>query len=288
VQNRLGVYYAFLTDSDRVDWRDCLTRASKAGCRAVELSAPKLAAESPAARAAVARLAADLGLAVSLATALPADCDVSSQDPQSRRRGVDRLKRDVEMASGMGAARLCGMLYGVHKCFPPDAAARRAELVGRSAECLRDVAGSAEAASVKLCVEAVNRFESPLVNTVDEALELVRTVGSPAVGVHLDTFHMNIEEDDLAAAIRSAGQWLAHVHLSENNRKPPGRGHLPWKAIIAALRAVDYRGDLVIEALPFPYGSVSGRLNIWRRLIEGEPDAELQASVAYVAGLLAE
>jgi D-psicose/D-tagatose/L-ribulose 3-epimerase len=288
VRNRLGVYYAFLADSDRVDWRDCLARASAAGCRAVELSAPKLADESPAARASIVRLAADLDLSLSLATALPPDGDVSSPNGPNRRKGIDFLKRNVEMASRMGAARVCGMLYGVHKSFPPGAAECRDELLGRSAESLRDAAASAQSANVRLCVEAVNRFESPLVNTAGEAVRFAQRVGSPAVGVLLDTFHMNIEEDDLGAAIRAAGPWLAHVHICENNRKPPGRGHLPWISILAAMRAAEYRGDIVIEALPFPYGSVSGRLNIWRRLIELEPDAELRAAVAYVEGLLRE
>ena len=288
MRNRLGIYYAFLADSDRVDWHDCLARASAAGCRAVELSAPRLAAESPAARVAIARHAADLDLRVSLATALPPDGDISSPVSAARQRGIDSLLKNVEIAAAMGAARICGMLYAPPKTFPPEVASHRDELLGRSAECLREVAESAQAGSVRLCVEAVNRFESPLVNTAEEAVAFVRRIGSPAVGVLLDAFHMNIEEDDLGAAIRAAGPWLAHVHISENNRKPPGKGHLPWEAIFAALRAAEYRGDIVIEALPFPYGSVSGRLNIWRRLIDRDPDEELRTAVGYLEGLLAE
>ena len=192
------------------------------------------------------------------------------------------------MASGMGAAKLCGMLYAPPKAFPPEVAWHRDELLARSAECLRGVAESARAAGVRLCVEAANRFETPLINTTEEAVKFVQRVGSPSVGVLLDTFHMNIEEDDFGAAIRAAGPWLMHVHVCENNRKPPAKGHLPWKTIFAALRAADYRGDIVIEALPFPYGSLSARLHIWRRLIDRDPDTELRAAVSYLGSLLAE
>jgi D-psicose/D-tagatose/L-ribulose 3-epimerase len=190
------------------------------------------------------------------------------------------------MASQMGAANLCGMLYGVHKCFPAGVAAFRGALLENSAASLREVALSACEHGVRLSVEAVNRFESPIINTAEEAVLFVRQIDSPAAGVHLDTFHMNIEEDDPPAAIRLAAQHLAHVHISENNRKLPGRGHLPWRTLLAALQEAGYRDDIVIEALPFPYGSVSDRLHIWRRLIDADVDVELQTAVGYLRGLL--
>ncbi len=288
MNNRLGVYYAFLTDSDTVDWRDFMRRASVAGCETAELSALKLAGESRAERDSIAALAGGLGLRLDLATALSPEFDVSSADESTRRRGIDFLKRNVELASRMGAAKLCGMLYGVHKCFPAGAARLRETLLENSAASLREVALSAHAHGVRLCIEAVNRFESPMINTAEEAVQFVRRIDSPAVGVHLDTFHMNIEEDDLAEAIQLAGPYLAHVHVCENNRKLPGRGHLHWGDILKALRKADYRDDIVIEALPFPYGSVSDRLNIWRRLIDEDADRELLTAVEYLRGILRE
>ena len=131
---------------------------------------------------------------------------------------------------------------------------------------MRDVAKAAEDLGVNLGIEVVNRFESSSANTCEEGLRIAEFVNSPFVGVHLDTFHMNIEEADIGSAIRLAGQSLIHFHACENNRALPGQAHIDWIEVFAALNTIGYSGPIVMESLPGPYGSLPERLNIWRKL----------------------
>ena len=110
---------------------------------------------------------------------------------------------------------------------------------------------------------------------------MVQAIGHPSIGVHLDTFHMNIEEADSGKAIELAGDRLIHFHVCENNRALPGQGQVPWKKIFAALKKIGYKGRIVIESLPGPYGTVASLLNIWRKLSE-DVDGELKASIAMI------
>ena len=281
MNNPLGVYYAFLASSDDVDWLHCLERTKAAGLDILELSAPKLRLLSQTERAEIANRAKALGLGLTFATALTPETDVSSSSPAVRAAGTKRLTMDLEIAKSMGGTALGGVVTGVGKCFPEGIEHTRREAAQRAAGALREVARAAEDLNVNLGVEVVNRFESPLVNTCAEALKVVEFVGSPRVGVHLDTFHMNIEEADIGGAIRLAGKRLIHFHACENNRALPGQAHIDWLEVFSALHAIGYGGPIVMESLPGPYGSVAGRLNIWRKL-SADVDGELQEATCFL------
>lgn len=281
MRNRLGVYYAFLASSDDVDWQDCLTRTKAAGLEILEMSAPKLRAVSVETRRHITDYAKDLGVGLTFATALTPDMDVSDPSPIVRATGAKRLIDDLKMASAMDATAMGGILTGVGKCFPEGIEHTRDAAMERAAETLKEVAKAAEDLGVNLGVEVVNRFESPLVNTCEEGLRVAQIVNSPRLGVHLDTFHMNIEEADIGAAIRSAGSRLIHFHVCENNRALPGQGHIDWIEVFNALADIRYGGPIVMEALPGPYGSIAGRLNIWR-VFSKNVDEELKTSTRFL------
>lgn len=281
MNNHLGVYYAFLSTSDEIDWLDCLRRAKAAGLDILELSAPKLKLLTEQARWEIADCAARLGMRLTFATALTPETDVSHSSATVRAAGVTRLREDVRLVRAMGGAALGGVLTGVSKHFPAGIEHTRDAAVDRAIGSLWDVAKTAEDEGVTLCLEVVNRFESPLVNTCAEALRVVKAVDSTCLGVHLDTFHMNIEEASIGKAIRLAGKRLVHFHACENNRALPGQGHIDWIEVFAALQAIDYQGAIVMEALPGPYGSVAGRLNIWRKLSQNV-DGELAAATRFL------
>ena len=281
MQNQLGVYYAFLAKADEVDWLDCLMRTKAAGLSILEMSAPKIRALTDQARWEIADRAARLGLGLTFATALTPQTDVSSPSPAIRQAGVMRLTEDIRMVRAMGGTSLGGILTGVGKHFPDGVEHTREAAVDRAIQSLRDVASVAQEQRVNLCVEVVNRFESPLVNTCAEAVRVVDAVRSPRVGIHLDTFHMNIEEADMGKAIRLAGKRLIHFHACENNRALPGQGHIDWVEIFAALQAIGYENPIVMESLPGPYGSMAGRLNIWRKLSQNV-DAELADATRFL------
>ena len=136
-------------------------------------------------------------------------------------------------------------------------------------------------------MEVVNRFEQFLLNTCDEALAYVEAVGSPNAKILLDTFHMNIEEDFIGDAIVKAGDKLGQLHVGENNRMPPGYGHIPWTEVGAALRKIDYQGPVVMEPFLMPGGEVGRDIKVFRDMSVGlEMDEEARKALMFVRGLL--
>ena len=118
----------------------------------------------------------------------------------------------------------------------------------------------------QICLEPLNRFETDFINTVDQALNMVADVGNPALKLHLDTFHMNIEEKDQGKAIRKAGALLGHFHACGSDRGTPGNDHIDWKPIAAALKAIRYQGDVVIESFTTDVKVIARAAAIWRRI----------------------
>jgi D-psicose/D-tagatose/L-ribulose 3-epimerase len=139
---------------------------------------------------------------------------------------------------------------------------------------------------VRLGVEPLNRFETSFINTAEQVMEVVERVDSPALGVLLDTFHMNIEEKDQAAAIRLVGDRLVHVHACGNDRGAPGADHIAWDAIAAALRETGYDGAIVIESFTPANRTIARAAAIWRPLAESQ-DALATEGLAFLGGLLA-
>lgn len=131
---------------------------------------------------------------------------------------------------------------------------------------LKKLSAYAEKRGRQICLEPLNRFETDFINTCDQALKMIKDVGSPALRLHLDTFHMNIEEKDQAAAIRKAGKHLAHFHACGSDRGTPGGDHLDWPGIAKALRAVKYKGDVVIESFTSDVKVIARAAAIWRKI----------------------
>jgi D-psicose/D-tagatose/L-ribulose 3-epimerase len=131
---------------------------------------------------------------------------------------------------------------------------------------LRALCKYAEKRGRQICLEPLNRFETDFINTCDQALEMVEEVNSPVLKVHLDTFHMNIEEKDQAKAIRKAGKLLGHFHACGSDRGTPGNDHIDWKPIAAALKAVKYNGDVVIESFTTDVKVIAKAAAIWRAM----------------------
>lgn len=140
----------------------------------------------------------------------------------------------------------------------------------RAIENMRKLSKVAEECDVTLGMEVLNRYEGYMINTCEEALRFVDAVGSSHVKVMLDTFHMNIEEDNIAAAIRLAGDKLGHFHMGEQNRRVPGKGSMPWQEIGQALRDIHYEGAAVMEPFVMKGGTIGSEIKVWRDLV---PDA---------------
>lgn len=214
------------------------------------------------------RRLADRGVRASFDTGLDADQHLASENPAYRRKGTDHLKRCMDIIAEFGGDELGGVCYGAWGYFS-GSGPTRAELE-RSAACLREVAEYAGPMGIDLAIEPVSRFEGYLIPTAAEGLAYLEMVGMKNVGLHLDTFQMNIEEDDLPGAIRAAGDRLYHFHMCASHRGVPGRDHVDWAGVFGALREVGYRRWVTIEAIAANAGEAAVAAKVWRQM--AEPD----------------
>jgi D-psicose/D-tagatose/L-ribulose 3-epimerase len=206
----------------------------------------------------------DAGLECSISASLTALQNICDDDPEIRRTGREFIKRIIATAAGLNARVIAGPLYtkiGRLKFLPAAVRAREWEL---SVGGLKEIAKSAETAGVTVALEVLNRYESDFLNVAERGVQLVRDVDSPAVGLHLDTFHMTIEEKDIGRAIRAAGKHLKHFHAAENDRGTPGTGQVQWAAVRDALKEIDYQGYVVIEAFNPDLPDLAEFVRVWR------------------------
>jgi len=199
------------------------------------------------------------------------DRDLISDDPAIRGNAKKYMKECIEICAALGAKIFCGPLYSAV-----------GKLVGRSrteeewdlaVAGLKEVARVAGDNGVKLAIEPLNRFETYFINIAEDAIKLARDVDHPNVGLHLDTFHMNIEEKSLYDAIKSAGDLLFHMHCCENDRGAPGSGHVDWDGVFKALHELNYDAWIVIESFVPAIEAIAKAAAIWRELDPGGPDA---------------
>jgi len=204
------------------------------------------------------------GLSVSICGAFGSDRDVSHEDSAMRRRGIEYIKLCVEYAQQVGSPHVAGPMYsatGKTRLLPPE---ERKQQRAWAAESLREAADYAGERGVTLAIEPLNRFETDLVNTVEQALELLEMIDRENAGLMLDTFHMNIEEKSQRDAIRATGEKLFHFQVSENDRGTPGTGSVAWEDVWAGLSDIDYRGSIVIESFLPTVKEIARAVSLWR------------------------
>jgi D-psicose/D-tagatose/L-ribulose 3-epimerase len=214
--------------------------------------------------------AAQTSIGVTICGAFGASRNLSAEDGAVRDQGLDYLKRCIDFAHALGSPFVSGPMYcAVGATQLLDEKARRAQW-DRAVVSLRMAGAYAEDRGVKLAIEPLNRFETDLVNTVDQGLSLVDDIRAPNVGLLLDTFHMNIEEKDIAAAIGRAAGRIVEFHACSNDRGTPGEDHLPWPLIAEALKAANYDGPIVIEAFTPEIREIARAVSIWRPLARSQ------------------
>jgi len=228
----------------------------------------------------------ELGLIATTAAVMTPDRDLVSGDRGVIESTQDYVRAATDMAARAGARTLAGPMYSpVGKTWPMDAS-ERATVVRRLVENLRPLADYAGEQGVTLALEPLNRFETSFMNTAEQVMEVVDRVASPALGVLLDTFHMNIEEHDPAAAIRLCKGQLAHFHACGCDRGAPGDDQIPWPQIAAALRDTGYEGPLVIESFTIENQPIARAAAIWRPLAPTQ-DAIATDGLRFLKGVLA-
>lgn len=232
------------------DLEQGLRRASELGYSGVELS---LLDSSQLDRVSLIGRLQELNLRVlAIATGqtwVTDGCCLYSNDRSRRQRAIDRLKGHIDLAAELKCMVIIGGIRG--KIEPSDEnTRRRLVLEGRSA--IASCAGYAKASGVTVLLEPINRYESDVVNTVDEGLQMISELERDCVKLLPDTYHMNIEERSIPESIVRAGSALGYIHFADSNRWAPGWGHIEFAGILDALRSIDYRGSIGIEVLPLP------------------------------------
>jgi len=280
--NPIGMHYGYWTQYWGSEPLQFVKRAKKCGFDILEVNAPKVARMSDAERDVLKGAIAESGLSLTYSIGMTADMDLVSEDTATRQKGIAFLQQVARTMKYMGGTVLAGINYSSwpRKLLPDE---DKQILTDRAIEGVREAIKAAEDNDVIFCVEVVNRFEQFIMNTAAEGIAFAERVGSPNCKILLDTFHMNIEEDSLRGSIVEAGNWLGHFHLGETNRRPPGRGRIPWPEIFGALREINYQGAVVMEPFLLPGGEVGRDISVYRDLLgSADLDEEAARSVQFV------
>lgn len=275
---RVGIFYAYWEENWQVDFLPYVTKVKNLGYEQLEVHGCALEAMGRDSRLRLAATAADNDIVLSYGMGLAATVDPSSLDEQIRRRGVAEMTKIIGFVAEMGGGQISGSVESYWPAQLPMGVTDKRPYLSQCLKSMKELATVAEDNAVGLNIEVLNRFEHFLFNTSAEARAFVDQVNSPAVGILLDTFHMNIEEDSFAEAILTAGPYLKSFHLGENNRKPiTAATRLPLAAIKEALDKINYQGPLVQEPFVRPGGEVGYNIRVYRELL---PLAEMDRAAA--------
>lgn len=210
----------------------------------------------------------DLGLERTAVTVRNAEDNPISPDAVVRAKGVELNKRTLDCCAAAGVQTLVGPYHSALGEFSGQG--RTDDEWKWGVDSMREVAEHAGQVGVRLAVECLNRFECYFLNTHADSTKFVREVDHPACGMMYDTFHSNIEEKDIQAAIRAGGDKLFHIHISENDRSTPGQGNIRWQETFDTISGIEYDGWLMIEAFGLALPELAAATKIWRRMFDDE------------------
>ena len=280
VMNKIGIYYAYWTHDWDADFVPYVEKVSQLGFDILEVNAGTVTNMSSSERQRLKNAAQKANIDLTYCIGLTKEYDVASDDASVRKNGIEFLKKSTEMLHEMGGKQLSGIIYGMWPGTLNEKYTSKEKALENSINSLEQITPILEDYDVYFNVEVVNRFEQFLMNTCEEGLQYLGKLGSPNVKMLLDTFHMNIEEDSIAGAIVKAEKKLGHLHIGENNRKPPGHGHIPWDELGAALKQIDFQGAVVMEPFLMPGGEVGRDIKVFRNIMSPGYDLDEEARKA--------
>lgn len=280
--NKLGIFMNFWEKNWDADHKKYIDKAKKIGFDVLEFQAQPLLEMSDDHIRELRKRADDVGIELTYSLGLDPHYDVSSLDESVRQGGVKYLQNIIRKMYIGGGTLLSGVSYagwGTPGVVMDD----KTPYLEQSVKSMKEIIKVAEDCGVTYCVEAVNRFETCIINTAAEALDYIARVDSPNIGVLLDTYHMNIEEKSFAEAIRLVGaDRLKSFHTGENNRTAPGRGHLNWDEIFGTLAEIGYKGRIVSEPFVMQGGEVGRDIHVFRDLVENPCEETIDSEAAYL------
>lgn len=272
------VWRSQLSDADLLD---LAPRVRGWGFDIIELPVEELGGWDPVSTRA---LLDGLGLTATVCLVMSAGRELVDTDRATLARTQDYLRSVVDTAAAVGSSVIGGPAYAsVGRTWRLGEVERR-DAVARWVDALAPVAEHAGQAGVRIAVEPLNRYETSFLTTVAQVLDAIEPLPVQTVGVLLDSYHMNIEEQDLAAAVAAAGPRIAHVQASATDRGTPGRDHLDWVGFLEALDRAGYDGPLCIESFTPDPTSIATAASIWRPLASTQ-DALAVDGLAFLRGV---
>ena len=227
------------------------------------------------------KTAEKLGLKITISGAFGPNRDISSVNPSVRREGFDYIVDCIQIAADMGSPIFTGPVYSAVGKTRMVSSEQKNQERAWCVENLQKVGEIAKKNGVIIGVEPLNRFETDMINTADQALSLVNEVSSPTIKISLDTFHNNIEEKNIAASIIKIGKdLLCHIQGNESDRGTPGTGNVDWIGIKNALETIGYEGAIVLETFGAPSEELAKAASIWRPLANS-PDELASEGLAF-------
>ena len=235
---KFGTLYSYWGNVWSCDYFETAEKIKKVGFDIMEIGAGHLLEMSDADILKLKNLSKELGLTITCNIGPPKDKDVASADASVRKAGIKFLSDIMKAMKLLESDILVGVQYTY---WPNDFTdLDKPAIWARGVESVKQLGAVAEDCGVRMALEVVNRFETHILNTAAEAMEFCDQVDNKNVGILMDTFHMNIEEDNIPAALKTVGNRLFQLHVGEGNRKLPGEGSLPWAEMGSALREIEF------------------------------------------------
>ena len=279
--NKLGIFMNFWEKNWDADHEKYIRKVADIGFDVLEFQAQPLLEMSDDKIRHLKEVADEVGIELTYSLGLDPAFDISSDDETIRKGGITYLQNIVKKMHVGGGTLLSGVSYAGWGS-PSYIINDKSAMVERSVKSMKEILKVAEECGVTYCVEAVNRFETAILNTAAEAVDYVSRFDSKNIGVLLDTYHMNIEENNIGDAIRLVGDKLASFHTGENNRTAPGRGHINWDEIFGVLSEIGYKGRIVSEPFVQMGGEVGRDIKVWRDLVSDTSEAALDKEAEYL------
>lgn len=215
-----------------------------------------------------------LGLERTTVSVLGQGHNCLSPEKAQQKAALDRAKWAIDCSAALGSPILAGPMHSEIGYFSGAGATKQERARGISFH--RKGGDYAAKKNIRFAVEALNRFECYFLNTMDQLADYLDDVDHPAVKAMYDTFHSNIEEKNPVAAIKTIKKHMIHVHISENERGTPGRGHVHWPETYKALRAAKYDGWMTIEAFGRAIPALAAATRVWRDFFPNKEQVYLE------------
>lgn len=284
--NKIGIYYGYWTPNWVVDFSQYAKKAKEMGFDIIEFDLAAVLASSNDNQEKLKSKIEELEIEMRFCIGLDQENDISSADTKKQAQAIKFLEKAVKKTNLFGATTLSGIIYGAWGAGLPSGITDKTPYLKRSAAGLDEVLITADQLNISCNIEVVNRFEQCLINTHQEALKYLGYVKNNNLKIHLDSFHMNIEEDSFYEAIINTGDKLGHFHIGSNNRQLPGTGHLPWEEIFRAIKKINYQGALVMEPFVLNGGDIVQDIKLWRDLNPDNKDQKLLEAKNFIVNHL--